>query len=79
VRALGDRVDKLDQKLSAALAQQKRGAIYLALDEDASCDNDQGCTNTARAVCKRINYANGLPSKVNAGIRPTLHALICYD
>ena len=79
VKALSGRLDKLNQDVSAALAKQKRGALYLALDQDAACDNDDSCMNTARAICNRINYPNGLTSKVIPGVRPTLHALVCYD
>lgn len=79
VKAMSGKIDELNKSLSASLAGQKRGALYLTLDEDAVCDNDQNCANTARAVCNKINYPNGLTSKFTAGLRPTLHALVCYD
>jgi PBP1b-binding outer membrane lipoprotein LpoB len=79
IKALAARIESLEKSLSGELAKQKRGAIYLTLDADAACDNDEQCVNTARAVCNRINYPNGLTSKVNPGVRPTLHSLVCYD
>ncbi len=79
VKALSGRLDKLEQMLEAGLAKQKRGALYLALDEDAACDNDESCINTARAICAKISYPNGITSKIIPGVRPALHALVCFD
>ena len=79
MKALSGRVDELQRSLSAALAKQKRGAIYLQLDVDASCENDEKCENTARAVCNRVNYPNAITSKFTPGIRPTLGSLVCFD
>ena len=79
LRALSGRVDELQRSLSAALAKQKRGALYLQLDVEASCDNDEKCENTARAVCNRINYPNAITSKFTPGVRPTLGSLVCFD
>ena len=79
LRALGGRIDELQKSVTDALGRQKRAALYLALDSDAACDNDDSCANTARAICARINYPNALTSKYTPGVRPTLHALVCYD
>jgi hypothetical protein len=79
VKDLAGRIDKLEQTMAAGLAKQKRGALYLALDDDAACDNDSACVNTARAICNKVDYPNGMASKVIAGVRPTLHSLVCFD
>lgn len=79
IKALSGRVDELQRSLSAALAKQKRGAIYLQLDVEASCDNDEKCESTARAVCNRISYPNAITSKFTPGVRPTLGSLVCFD
>lgn len=79
LKALSGRVDELQRSLSAALAKQKRGALYLQLDVEASCDNDEKCENTARAVCNRVNYPNAITSKFTPGVRPTLGSLVCFD
>lgn len=79
LKALSGRIDELQRSLSAALARQKRGALYLQLDVEASCDNDEKCENTARAVCNRINYPNAITSKFTPGLRPTLGSLVCFD
>lgn len=79
MKGLSGRVDELQRSLSAALAKQKRGALYLQLDVEASCDNDEKCENTARAVCNRINYPNAITSKFTPGVRPTLGSLVCFD
>ena len=79
MKALTGRVDELQRSLSAALAKQKRGAIFLQLDVEASCENDEKCENTARAVCNRIAYPNAITSKFTPGLRPTLGSLVCFD
>lgn len=79
IKALSGRVDELQRSLSAALAKQKRGAIFLQLDVEATCDNDEKCENTARAVCNRVNYPNAITSKFTPGVRPTLGSLVCFD
>lgn len=79
MKGLSGRIDELQRSLSAALAKQKRGAIFLQLDVEASCDNDEKCENTARAVCNRINYPNAITSKFTPGVRPTLGSLVCFD
>lgn len=79
MKALSGRVDELQRSLSAALAKQKRGAIYLQLDVEATCENDEKCENTARAVCNRVNYPNAITSKFTPGVRPTLGSLVCFD
>ena len=79
VKLLTTRVESMERNLSVALSQQKRGALYLSLDVDASCDNDEQCMNTARGLCNKINYPNAITSKFTPGIRPTLHSLVCFD
>ena len=79
LKGLVDRVQSLEKSLSGALAQQKRGALLLTLEVDATCDNDEQCVNTARATCNRINYPNAVTLRFTPGIRPTLHSLVCFD
>lgn len=79
LKALGAKLDEMHKDLAKALAQQKRGALYLALDVETLCENDEQCTNTARAVCNKINYPNAVTSRFTPGLRPVLNSVVCFD
>ena len=79
VKALVERVGALEKSMATALAGQKRGAMVVTLDVDATCDNDEQCVNTARAMCNRINYPNAVTLRFTPGLRPSLHSLVCFD
>jgi len=79
VKTIAGRLAELQKAVSDGLANQKRGALYLRLDVEAPCENDDQCAATARSVCDRINYANGITSRFTPGPRPTLGALVCFD
>ena len=74
LRQMSDRLAALE----AALASSKRAAIALNLDVDTTC-GDPECEATAKAVCARIGYPNGVTSRFTGGPRPALHSLVCFD
>ena len=79
MRALTARVEALEKTLATTLSGQKRGAIYLPMEAETVCENDILCNNTARAVCGKVSYQNGVPSRYTPGTRPVLNAVVCFD
>ena len=79
IRKLTSRVEALDTSIRTTLGGEKRGAVHLPMEVETACDNDALCNATARAVCNRVNYPNGLPSKFTGGARPLLNSVVCFD
>lgn len=79
LKTLTNRIDEMHKDMALLLSKQKRGAVAVQLESETVCDNDAQCANTARAVCNRINYPNGITNRFTPGIRPSLNSLICFD
>lgn len=75
LKQMSDRIAALE----TALASSKRAAIALNLPVETACGNDPECEQTARTVCSRIGYPNGVTSRFTAGPPALLHALVCFD